>query len=142
MFSFQIIVIPGAPRPRDHIEAILGLDATSRDAIKKINPIAQSTLKDLKDIYASSVKPLEETYKYQDISNRHMSDAQIFGQPLVLMLGPYSTGKSSFLNYLMGVEYTRRALRTGRYLFHNDINPFETRYQLCPKTCGFLLFLS
>ena len=114
MFSVsQIILVPTVPRSREHIESILGLDESSRDASRKADPISESTLKELKSIYGSSIKPLETFFKYQDISNRHMSDAEIFGQPLVLLLGPYSTGKSSFLNYLTGLEYTRRALRTG-----------------------------
>ncbi|XP_018026667.2 uncharacterized protein LOC108682068 [Hyalella azteca] len=111
--SDQIILVPAALRPRDHIEAILGLDEASRSTAMRSNPISDAALKELKNIYESSIKPLEVIYKYQDISNRHMSDAEIFGQPLVLVLGPYSTGKSSLLNYLMNVEYTRRALRTG-----------------------------
>lgn len=110
---FQIILVPSALRSREHIDSILGLDESSQDVYKKIDPISEATLTELKNIYGSSIKPLESTYKYQDISNRHMSDAEIFSQPMVLMLGPYSTGKSSFLNYLMGIEYTRRALRTG-----------------------------
>lgn len=109
----QIILVPTAPRSREHIESILGLDEQARDASKRTGPISDATLKELKNIYGASIKPLEATFKYQDISNRHMSDAEIFSQPMVLMLGPYSTGKSSFLNYLMGLEYTRRALRTG-----------------------------
>ena len=69
---------------------------------------------ELKKIYESSIRPLENLYKYNEISNRHLSDAELFGTPLVLMIGPYSTGKSTFINYLNGVEMTKRGLKTGR----------------------------
>lgn len=110
------MVVPAAIRSRDRLEAILGLDESSQDAASRINPIAQATLKELKNIHETTIKPLELLYKYQDISNRHVSDAELFGTPLVLLLGPYSTGKSTFINYLLGIEYTKRALKTGEHL--------------------------
>ncbi|KAF2349961.1 Dynamin superfamily [Trinorchestia longiramus] len=109
----KIILVPEALRPRDHVEAILGLDDAARDVARRTDPISDAALQELKNIYGSSIRQLETIYKYQDISNRHMSDAEIFGPPLILLLGPYSTGKSTFLNYLMNLEFTRRALKTG-----------------------------
>nr|XP_053652383.1 sarcalumenin-like [Cherax quadricarinatus] len=109
----QIVVVPTAYRSRDRLEAILGLDVSSQEAAVRTDPIAEATLQELKKIYESTIKPLEVLYKYQDISNRHVSDAELFGTPLILLVGPYSTGKSSFINYLLGVEYTKRALKTG-----------------------------
>lgn len=106
-------MVPSAVRSRDRLEAILGLDEVSKDVSARTNPIAEVTLKDLKKIYESTIVPLESLYKYQDISNRHVSDAELFGTPLVLLVGPYSTGKSSFINYLLGIEHTKRALKTG-----------------------------
>lgn len=111
----QILVVPTAFRSRDRLEAILGLDESSQDSASRTDPIAEATLKDLKNIYEHTIKPMEMLYNYQDISNRHVSDAELFGKPLVLLVGPYSTGKSSFINYLLGVEYTKRALKTGQY---------------------------
>lgn len=105
--------MPSAFRPRDHIDSILGLDASAKHFASRTDPIAEASLRDLKKIYETAVKPLEMTYKYHDISNRHLSDAELFGTPLILMLGPYSTGKSTFINYLLGTEFTKRALKTG-----------------------------
>ncbi len=44
------------------------------------------------------------------------TDAEIFSKPLVLFLGPWSGGKSSLINYLVGTEYTSNALKTGSEL--------------------------
>ena len=99
-------------RSRTHIDSILGLDDASLNNMQKLEPISTSVLKKLKSIYDTSVKPLEDTYNYNDITNRHMSEAEIFSRPMVLLLGPYSTGKSTFLNFLMNIEKTKRALPT------------------------------
>ncbi|UYV75366.1 SRL [Cordylochernes scorpioides] len=40
-------------------------------------------------------------------------DAEIFAKPMVLFIGPWSAGKSSIINYLLGVERTGQALKTG-----------------------------
>ena len=112
---FQIVLTPSTLRSRDHISSIIGLDESSRSTTSRTEAIADATLKDLKRVFETAIRPLEKAYKYQDISNRHVTDAEIFGTPLLLLLGPYSTGKSSFINYLLGLEYTKRALRTGQY---------------------------
>lgn len=41
------------------------------------------------------------------------TDPEIFSKPLVLFMGPWSGGKSSIINYLLDIEYTTTALRTG-----------------------------
>ncbi|KFM76593.1 Sarcalumenin, partial [Stegodyphus mimosarum] len=33
-----------------------------------------------------------------------MSDGEIFSLPTVLLLGPWSTGKSTLVNYILGIE--------------------------------------
>ncbi len=76
--------------------------------------IVEGTLKDLKKIYESSVKPLEDIYKYKELSNRHFGDPEIFNKPLVVLMGPWSGGKSSTLNYLLGTEYTKNAFKSGK----------------------------
>jgi GTPase SAR1 family protein len=38
---------------------------------------------------------------------------------LVLFMGPWSGGKSTIINYLMDIEYTNTALRTGKYFENN-----------------------
>jgi predicted ATPase len=41
------------------------------------------------------------------------TDPEIFSKPLILFMGPWSGGKSTIINYLMDIEYTNTALRTG-----------------------------
>lgn len=82
-----------------------------------VNKAADIILRDLKRIYDSAIKPLETEYKYRDLSNRHFGDAEIFSKPLVLLMGPWSGGKSTVLNYLSENEYTSHSIRSGRDQF-------------------------
>lgn len=40
-------------------------------------------------------------------------EPEIFSKPLVLFMGPWSGGKSSIVNYLLDIEHSQFALRTG-----------------------------
>lgn len=105
--------IPENLRDRSHVAELLHLDNQSEEKEAAINKVADVILKDLKRIYENAIKPLETTYKYRDLSNRHFGDPEIFSKPLVLFMGPWSGGKSSILNYLSDNEYTPHSLRTG-----------------------------
>lgn len=70
-------------------------------------------LKELKKVFDNAIHPLEATYKYRDLSNRHFGDPEIFSKPLILFMGPWSGGKSTILNYLTENEYTPNSIRSG-----------------------------
>lgn len=108
-------------RSRDHIDQILHLDSDSEDTEEVIAKAAEKTLNELKRIYESAIKPLETLYKYRDLSNRHFGDPEIFSKPLVLLMGPYSGGKSTIVNYLTGNEYTDNSIRTGEICWSSAV---------------------
>ncbi len=99
---------PPEVRSREHIADILGLDEATNE---QMGYLTEKTLKELKKIYEGAIKPLEGIYKYRELSNRHFGDPEIFGKPLVVLMGPYSGGKSSMINYLLGTEYTPNAFK-------------------------------
>ncbi|XP_065557430.1 sarcalumenin-like [Artemia franciscana] len=103
---------PPVRRPRDHIDEFLRLGEGAENLALKKNAI-QVTLREVKKVVETAVRPLEAIYKYKDISNRHFGDNEIFSKPLVLFLGPWSGGKSSIINYLLGIEFTENALKSG-----------------------------
>ncbi|KAH0944705.1 hypothetical protein HN011_006712 [Eciton burchellii] len=109
----QEIEIPENLRPRDHINQLLKLDEENAEKERAIQREADIILRDLKRLYDNAIKPLETTYKYRDLSNRHFGDPEIFSKPLVLFMGPWSGGKSSIINYLLDIEYKSMSLRTG-----------------------------
>merc|ERR1719225_2539987 len=99
---------PKEVRSRAHIDKILG-----QGTEQKNEQLTQSTLKQLKKVYENSIKPLENSYKYKELSQRHFGDPEIFTKPLVVLMGPWSGGKSSMINYILGNEYNKNAFKTG-----------------------------
>jgi len=100
---------PPEIRSREHIAEILGLNEPAKESILKIT---ETTLKDLKKVYETSIKSLEKEYKYKELSNRHFGDPEMFNKPLIVLMGPWSGGKSTMMNYLLGTEYTKNAFRS------------------------------
>lgn len=56
----------------------------------------------LKKLYASKLRPLEKKYCFEDFHSPLLSDADFDAKPQVLMIGQYSVGKTSFIEYLLG----------------------------------------
>lgn len=59
----------------------------------------------LKRLYAAKLKPLEKKYLYDDFHSPLLSDADFDAKPQVLMIGQYSVGKTSFIEYLLGRSF-------------------------------------
>ena len=51
------------------------------------------------------MKPFEEAYKFGNFFSPLMTDADFDGKPQVLLLGQYSTGKTTFIRHIIGREY-------------------------------------
>jgi translation initiation factor RLI1 len=51
------------------------------------------------------VRPLEETFKFGHFFSPIMNEGDFEAKPSVLLLGQYSTGKSTFIKYLLGRDY-------------------------------------
>ncbi|XP_076335113.1 sarcalumenin-like [Tachypleus tridentatus] len=92
------------PRSRIHIDEILGVDEIGTKSDREEQELIQNILNELKKMYISAIKPLENIYKYKEITTRQLGDAEIYSTPQVLFLGPWSSGKSSIINYLLGIE--------------------------------------
>ncbi|CAM1302876.1 SRL (predicted), partial [Pycnogonum litorale] len=98
---------------RDHIDKIMELDEEMNDVQEQENKLVSGISKDLKRLYDQTIKPIEQLYKYKDISARRFADAEIYSQPMILFVGPWNSGKSTIVNYLLDLEGTDMALETG-----------------------------
>ncbi|XP_065077042.1 uncharacterized protein LOC135700422 isoform X4 [Ochlerotatus camptorhynchus] len=105
--------IPTNLRDTSHVYELLHINDQSAQKEEALQKVAGVILRDLKKIYDTAIKPLENLYKYRDLSNRHFGDPEIFSKPLILFMGPWSGGKSTILNYLTHNEYTPNSVRTG-----------------------------
>ncbi|KAI8062536.1 P-loop containing nucleoside triphosphate hydrolase protein [Gongronella butleri] len=59
----------------------------------------------VKRIYQSKIKPLEVTYNFEGFHSSPLTDSDIEAKPIVLLIGQYSTGKTTFINYLLDKAY-------------------------------------
>ncbi|KAI3352941.1 hypothetical protein L3Q82_019521, partial [Scortum barcoo] len=101
--------VPVGPalRDRSHIENTLRLAAAEPSAE------FSAAMKKLLNIYHTAIKPVELAYKYNELRQHEVTDGEITSKPMVLFLGPWSVGKSSMINYLLGLHGTSQGLYTG-----------------------------
>lgn len=59
----------------------------------------------LKKLYKTRLRQLEEAYKFHDFHSPPLDDADFDSKPMVLLVGQYSTGKTTFIKYLLDQEF-------------------------------------
>lgn len=59
----------------------------------------------LKTIYFQKVRPIEEAFKFSHFFSPLMTESDFDAKPSILLLGQYSTGKTTFIKYLLGRDY-------------------------------------
>ncbi|XP_063997284.1 EH domain-containing protein 2-like [Pogoniulus pusillus] len=68
----------------------------------KRSPGAVRTVREgLKELYRRRLLPLERLYRFHEFHSAPLEDADFEGKPTVLVLGQCSTGKTSFIRYLL-----------------------------------------
>lgn len=78
----------------------------SQSADRKKQPeLFESVVEGLKKIYKTKILPLEEYYNFHDFHSPQLEDADFDAKPMVLLVGQYSTGKTTFIRYLLEREF-------------------------------------
>ncbi|KAG6695462.1 hypothetical protein I3842_09G098500 [Carya illinoinensis] len=73
---------------------------------KKLPPSAVTSIVDgLKRLYIEKLKPLEVTYRFNDFVSPFMTNSDFDAKPMVMLLGQYSTGKTTFIKHLLKCDY-------------------------------------
>lgn len=67
--------------------------------------VVTSVVDGLKAIYFQKVKPLEEAFKFSSFFSATLHESDFEAKPSVLLLGQYSTGKTTFIKFLLGRDY-------------------------------------
>jgi len=77
-----------------------------KDALESYNPeVFESVSSGLKYLYTKKLKPLEEAYQFHDLHSPPLQDGDFDSKPLLLVVGQYSVGKTSFIKYLLDRGY-------------------------------------
>lgn len=59
----------------------------------------------LKRLYNEKLKPLEVTYRFNDFGSPLLTNSDFDAKPMVMLLGQYSTGKTTFIKHLLESNY-------------------------------------
>ncbi|XP_013406368.1 EH domain-containing protein 3 [Lingula anatina] len=77
-----------------------------KDERRKKEPEVFATVVDgLKKLYKTKLLPLEEQYKFHDFHSPQLDDPDFEANPMILLVGQYSTGKTTFIKYLLEQEF-------------------------------------
>ncbi|KAL1556249.1 EH domain-containing protein 1 [Salvia divinorum] len=79
---------------------------SSTKSAKKVSLSSVTSIIDgLKKLYVQKLKPLEMTYKFNDFVSPLLNNSDFDAKPMVMLLGQYSTGKTTFIKHLLRSSY-------------------------------------
>ncbi|XAR56732.1 hypothetical protein NMG60_11037315 [Bertholletia excelsa] len=79
---------------------------TSSKSAKKVSLSSVTSIIDgLKKLYIQKLKPLEVTYRFNDFVSPLLTNSDFDAKPMVMLLGQYSTGKTTFIKHLLKGSY-------------------------------------
>jgi len=93
-----------------HLEQkyILGKESSSRQKRvldKKPVSKADAILEGIASLYRTNIRELESKFKFPDFHSPMMDDVDFKAKPIVLLVGQYSVGKTSFIKYLLECDF-------------------------------------
>uniref|UniRef100_A0A8B9QXL4 EH domain containing 2 n=1 Tax=Anas platyrhynchos TaxID=8839 RepID=A0A8B9QXL4_ANAPL len=68
---------------------------------KRSPEVLRSVTQGLRRLYRTKLLPVEEFYRFHDFHSAPLEDADFETKPMVLVAGQYSTGKTTFIRYLL-----------------------------------------
>lgn len=75
------------------------------DSRKKEPEVFDNVADGLKKLYKQKLFPLEDHYKFHDFHSPVLDDPDFDAKPMVLLVGQYSTGKTTFIKYLLESDF-------------------------------------
>uniref|UniRef100_A0A0K8SCA0 EH domain-containing protein 1 n=1 Tax=Lygus hesperus TaxID=30085 RepID=A0A0K8SCA0_LYGHE len=67
--------------------------------------IYDTVVEGLKNIYRTKLLPLEQGYQFHDFHSPQLDDPDFDAKPMILLVGQYSTGKTTFIKYLLERDF-------------------------------------
>lgn len=76
------------------------------DGAHRKEPEVFATVVDgLKKLYRNNILPLEEHYSFHSFHSPQLDDSDFDAKPMILLVGQYSTGKTTFIRYLIEQDF-------------------------------------
>ena len=75
---------------------------------KNKNPKAEvfdDVVSGLRKLYSKNLRTLEDAYMFHQFHSPPLDDADFDSKPMVLLIGQYSTGKTTFIKYILEEEF-------------------------------------
>lgn len=72
---------------------------------QRVPEVFDSVAEGLERLYNEKLLPLEEAYKFHEFHSPKLEKSDFYGKPMVLLVGQYSTGKTTFIKYLLEQEF-------------------------------------
>lgn len=67
--------------------------------------VVENVVNELKKIYRGKLLPLEEHYQFHEFHSPKLEDPDFDAKPMILLVGQYSTGKTTFIRYLLERDF-------------------------------------
>ncbi|XP_075227835.1 EH domain-containing protein 3-like [Lycorma delicatula] len=77
----------------------------SKDNNRKSPEIFESAVEGLKKLYRTKLLPLESAYHFHDFHSPQLDDPDFDAKPMILLVGQYSTGKTTFIKYILERDF-------------------------------------
>ncbi|XP_048452408.1 EH domain-containing protein 3-like isoform X2 [Rhincodon typus] len=77
----------------------------THDRGKKDPEVFQTVTDGLKKLYKTKLLPLEEHYRFHEFHSPSLDNADFDNKPMLLLVGQYSTGKTTFIRYLLEQDF-------------------------------------
>ena len=79
-----------------------------KETVKKVISSQKAdgiVIRELKHLYSTRLLPIEKQYLFAKLHYPEILDSEMSAKPTVLLVGQYSTGKTSFIKNLIGMDY-------------------------------------
>jgi EH domain-containing protein 1 len=67
--------------------------------------VVENVVGELKKVYKTKLLPLEEHYHFHEFHSPKLEDPDFDAKPMILLVGQYSTGKTTFIRYLLERDF-------------------------------------
>ena len=72
---------------------------------KNSGDVYDNVIGGLQNVYKQKLLPLEKEYQYHDFHSPKLDDPDFDARPMVMLVGQYSTGKTTFIRYLLEQDF-------------------------------------